>query len=70
MTYTIGLSKRWAIGIYFQMTAVAATLSLVRFRDEFPERFINVGIAEQNMIGIEDCGENKIFSIKLMKEYT
>lgn len=25
---------------------------LVRFRDEFPERFINVGIAEQNMIGI------------------
>lgn len=25
---------------------------LVRFRDEFPERFINVGIAEQNLIGI------------------
>ncbi len=25
---------------------------LVRFRDEFPERFVNVGIAEQNMIGI------------------
>lgn len=25
---------------------------LVRFRDEFPDRFINAGIAEQNMIGI------------------
>ncbi len=25
---------------------------LVRFRDEFPERFINTGIAEQNMIGV------------------
>ena len=25
---------------------------LVRFRDEFPDRLINVGIAEQNMIGV------------------
>lgn len=36
--------------------AVSADLcqssGLVRFRDEFPERFINAGIAEQNMIGL------------------
>ncbi|MBO4637527.1 MAG: transketolase [Clostridiales bacterium] len=36
--------------------AVSADLcqssGLVRFRDEFPDRFINAGIAEQNMIGI------------------
>lgn len=36
--------------------AVSADLcqssGLVRFREEFPERFINAGIAEQNMIGI------------------
>ncbi len=35
---------------------VSADLSqssgLVRFRDEFPDRFINAGIAEQNMIGL------------------
>ena len=35
------------------MTADLATLSgLTRFREKFPEKFLNVGIAEQNMIGI------------------
>lgn len=31
---------------------LAQSSGLVRFRDEFPDRFINAGIAEQNMIGI------------------
>lgn len=31
---------------------LAQSSGLVRFRDEFPDRFINAGIAEQNMIGL------------------
>lgn len=31
---------------------LAQSSGLVRFRDEFPDRFFNVGIAEQNMIGV------------------
>jgi transketolase len=31
---------------------LAQSSGLVRFREEFPERFINAGIAEQNLIGI------------------
>ena len=31
---------------------LAQSSGLVRFREEFPDRFINAGIAEQNMIGI------------------
>jgi transketolase len=34
------------------LTADLGFSVLERFRDEFPDRFINVGIAEQNMIGI------------------
>ncbi|WP_026653794.1 transketolase family protein [Butyrivibrio proteoclasticus] len=31
---------------------LAQSSGLVRFKEEFPERFVNAGIAEQNMIGI------------------
>lgn len=38
---------------FYAMSAdLCQSSGLVRFRDEFPDRFINVGIAEQNMIGI------------------
>src|ERR1035437_4441696 len=38
---------------YIVLTADLATLSgLDRFTKRFPENFINVGIAEQNMLGI------------------
>jgi len=38
---------------FFVMSAdLCQSSGLVRFRDEFPDRFINAGIAEQNMIGI------------------
>ncbi len=38
---------------FYAMSAdLAQSSGLVRFREEFPERFINVGIAEQNLIGV------------------
>ena len=38
---------------FFVMSAdLAQSSGLVRFREEFPNRFINAGIAEQNMIGV------------------
>lgn len=37
---------------YVMSADLCQSSGLVRFRDEFPERFINAGIAEQNMIGI------------------
>lgn len=40
-------------GDFYVMSAdLAQSSGLVRFREEFPDRFINVGIAEQNLIGI------------------
>ena len=37
---------------YILSADLCQSSGLVRFRDEFPERFINAGIAEQNMIGM------------------
>ena len=38
---------------FYAMSAdLCQSSGLVKFRDEFPDRFINAGIAEQNMIGI------------------
>ncbi len=37
---------------YVMSADLCQSSGLVRFRDEFPDRFINVGIAEQNMIGL------------------
>lgn len=37
---------------YVTSADLAQSSGLVRFREEFPDRFINAGIAEQNMIGI------------------
>lgn len=37
---------------YIMSADLCQSSGLVRFRDEFPERFINAGIAEQNMIGL------------------
>lgn len=37
---------------YVMSADLAQSSGLVRFREEFPDRFINVGIAEQNMIGV------------------
>lgn len=37
---------------YVMSADLCQSSGLVRFRDEFPERFINAGIAEQNMIGL------------------
>lgn len=38
---------------FYAMSAdLCQSSGLIKFRDEFPDRFINAGIAEQNMIGI------------------
>lgn len=37
---------------YVMSADLAQSSGLVRFREEFPDRFINAGIAEQNMIGV------------------
>lgn len=37
---------------YVMSADLAQSSGLVRFREEFPERFINAGIAEQNLIGV------------------
>lgn len=37
---------------YVMSADLAQSSGLVRFREEFPERFINAGIAEQNLIGL------------------
>lgn len=37
---------------YVMSADLAQSSGLVRFKEEFPDRFINVGIAEQNLIGI------------------
>lgn len=38
--------------IYVVVADISPAGSMVKFRDQFPERFINVGVAEQSMIGI------------------
>ena len=50
------------------ITADAGAFSLQRFKNDFPERFINVGVAEQTMVllatGLAMCGKNVfIYSI-------
>lgn len=50
------------------ITADAGAFSLQRFKKDFPERFINVGVAEQTMVllatGLAMCGKNVfIYSI-------
>jgi transketolase len=44
------------------ITADAGAFSLQRFKKDFPERFINVGVAEQTMVllaaGLAMCGKN------------
>ena len=38
---------------FYAMSAdLCQSSGMIKFRDEFPERFINAGIAEQNMIGV------------------
>lgn len=38
--------------IYIVVADISPAGSMARFREEFPERFVNVGVAEQSMIGI------------------
>ncbi len=38
--------------IYIVVADISPAGSMAKFRDEYPERFINVGVAEQAMIGI------------------
>jgi len=38
--------------IYIVVADISPAGSMVKFREQFPERFINVGVAEQAMIGI------------------
>ncbi len=38
--------------IYIVVADISPAGSMVKFRDEYPERFLNVGVAEQSMIGI------------------
>lgn len=38
--------------VYIVVADISPAGSMSQFRDEFPERFINVGVAEQSMIGI------------------
>ena len=50
------------------ITADAGAFSLKRFKEDFPDRFINVGVAEQTMVllatGLAMCGKNVfIYSI-------
>lgn len=40
--------------IFIVVADISPAGSMVKFREEFPERFINVGVAEQTMIGL--CG--------------
>jgi len=40
--------------VFIVVADISPAGSMARFRQEFPERFINVGVAEQNMIGV--CG--------------
>src|SRR5499426_2979591 len=38
--------------IFIVVADISPAGSMAQFRQEFPERFINVGVAEQSMIGI------------------
>ncbi|MEX2615883.1 MAG: transketolase C-terminal domain-containing protein [Alphaproteobacteria bacterium] len=38
--------------IYIVVADISPAGSMMKFRDEYPERFLNVGVAEQSMIGI------------------
>ena len=38
--------------VYVVVADIAPAGSMVKFREQYPDRFINVGVAEQSMIGI------------------
>jgi len=38
--------------IYIVVADISPAGSMAKFRDQYPDRFINVGVAEQSMIGI------------------
>src|SRR6201987_1308952 len=38
--------------IYIVVADISPAGNMAKFREEYPERFINVGVAEQSMIGI------------------
>src|SRR5262249_7969716 len=38
--------------VYIVVADISPAGSMAKFRDQYPERFINVGVAEQSMIGI------------------
>lgn len=38
--------------VYVVVADISPTGSMVKFREQYPDRFINVGVAEQSMIGI------------------
>ena len=38
--------------VHIVVSDISPVSSMAKFREEFPERFINVGVAEQSMIGI------------------
>jgi transketolase len=38
--------------VHIVVSDISPVGSMAKFREEFPERFINVGVAEQSMIGI------------------
>ena len=40
--------------VYVVVADISPAGSMGKFRDQYPDRFINVGVAEQSMIGI--CG--------------
>ena len=47
------------------ITADADAFSLRKFKNDFPERFVNVGVAEQTMVllatGLALCGKKSIY---------
>ena len=54
------------------MTADLATLTgLTRFKEKYPEQFINAGIAEQNMVGVAAGWQKrgKMFSLQHMRTF-
>jgi transketolase len=49
---TLYLSSRERDDVYLVVADISPAGSMERFRSEFPQRFINVGVAEQCMVGV------------------
>ena len=49
---TLHAVARRTHGVFIVVADISPAASMTPFRDEFPERFINVGVAEQTMLGM------------------